>query len=195
MTATPAPPTALDAATLRRLLESGGAPRLIDVRTPGEFESAHIPGSCNVPLDLLREHRADLRADLDEQAVLICRSGQRAAQAARALADVGLPNVRILQGGIAAWQAAGASVTTGRPRWDLERQVRLVAGSIVLIAVLASIVVPAATWIAAFIGGGLVFAALSGTCAMGMLLTKLAYNRGPRTDIDSVRRALAAERP
>ncbi|WP_243711112.1 rhodanese-like domain-containing protein [Actinomadura sp. KC216] len=114
---TPPLPAILDAATLRRLLDTGDAPRLIDVRTPGEFETTHIPGSHNVPLGLLREHRAELRAHLDEPAVLICHSGQRAAQAAQALAAADPPNLRVLHGGISAWQAAGGTVATGRPRW------------------------------------------------------------------------------
>ncbi|MFD0532956.1 rhodanese-like domain-containing protein [Actinomadura luteofluorescens] len=123
------PPTAstVDVPALRELLDSDDRPRLIDVRTPGEFETGHIPGSYNVPLDLLREHRAELRAHLDEQVVLVCRSGQRAGQASQALATAGLPNLRVLHGGIGAWQAAGEAVSAGRPRWDLERQVRLVA--------------------------------------------------------------------
>ncbi|MQY08870.1 rhodanese-like domain-containing protein [Actinomadura macrotermitis] len=192
---TPAGPAALDTAALRQLLAAQDAPRLIDVRTPGEFESAHIPGSCNVPLDLLREHRIELRAHLDEQAVLICHSGQRAAQAGQVLADAGLPGLRVLTGGITAWQAAGAPVATGRARWHLERQVRLVAGSVVLSSVLASTVAPKAKWVAGFIGAGLTFAAVSDTCAMGLLLAKLPYNRGPRTDLDGVLTALTGHGP
>lgn len=194
MTTPTGTPASLDVAALRHLIAAGGAPRLIDVRTPAEFETAHIPGSYNVPLDLLREHRDELRAHLDEQVVLVCRSGQRATQAERALAGAGLPNLRVLAGGMTAWQAAQAPVTTGTPRWDLERQVRLVAGSIVLLAVLASTVVEPAKWLAAFIGAGLTVAALTGTCAMGMLLAKLPYNRGPRTDLDRVVTALNADR-
>ncbi|WP_141576793.1 rhodanese-like domain-containing protein [Actinomadura sp. WMMA1423] len=192
---TPPHASTVDVPALRELLESADGPRLIDVRTPGEFETGHIPGSYNVPLDLLREHRAELRAHLDEQVVLVCRSGQRADQASRALASAGLPNLRVLSGGIGAWQAAGEPVAAGRARWDLERQVRLVAGSIVLGSVLASTVVPRAKWVAAGIGGGLTFAALSNTCAMGMVLAKLPYNRGPKSDMSAVLDALAADRP
>ena len=187
-------PVALDTATLQPLLTAGRGPQIIDVRTPGEFETAHIPGSVNVPLDVLREHRDELVQHLDEQAVLVCRSGQRATTARQALAAAGLPNPRILQGGITAWQSDGAPVRTGRPRWDLERQVRLVAGSIVLIAVLASAAFEPAKWIAAFIGAGLTVAALTNTCAMGMLLAKLPYNRGPRTDLDAIVAALTDSR-
>ncbi|RKS76730.1 rhodanese-related sulfurtransferase [Actinomadura pelletieri DSM 43383] len=192
---TPPPlPVTLDAATLRRLLDAGDAPRLIDVRTPGEFESAHIPGSYNVPLDLLREHRAELRAHLDEPVVLICHSGQRAAQAEQALAAADLPNPRVLHGGISAWQAAGGTVATGRPRWALERQVRLVAGSLVLGSVLASTVADPAKWLAAALGAGLTVAALTNTCAMGMALAKLPYSRGSKADIRTVLTALAEPR-
>ncbi|WP_326639864.1 rhodanese-like domain-containing protein [Streptosporangium sp. NBC_01755] len=189
-------PATLDVAALRHLMDSGSAPRLIDVRTPGEFETAHVPGSVNVPLDLLREHRERLRAHLDgserEQVVLVCRSGQRAAQAAAALAGAGPVGPRVLEGGILAWQGAGAPLRTGRARWELERQVRLVAGSLVLTSILAGTLFPPAKWLAAAIGGGLTFAALSNTCAMGMLLAKLPYNRGPRRpDLEAVLSRLA----
>ncbi|MBY8870624.1 rhodanese-like domain-containing protein [Micromonospora sp. PLK6-60] len=179
-------PATVDATTLRELIDSGRAPRLLDVRTPAEFETLHIPGAYNVPLDLLKEHRAELRQHLDEDVVLICRSGARAGQARQALAEIGLPNLHVLDGGMLAWQATDAPIARGRQRWDLERQVRLVAGSIVLLAVLGSVVVPGLKWVAGFIGAGLTFAALSNTCAMGMLLSRLPYNRGASCDLDSV---------
>jgi rhodanese-related sulfurtransferase len=171
-------PASVDAATLRDLLTTGRGPRILDVRTPGEFETAHIPGAYNVPLDLLREHRTELRAHLDDQVVLVCRSGARATQAGQTLAEVGLPNVKVLDGGMLAWQHTDAPVNRGRTRWDLERQVRLVAGVIVLSSVLGALLVPGLQWVAALMGAGLTAAALTNTCAMGMLLAKLPYNRG-----------------
>ena len=179
-------PATLDATSLRELIDSGRAPRLLDVRTPAEFETSHIPGSYNVPLDLLKEHRAELRNHLDEDVVLVCRSGARATQAEQTLAGVGLPNLKVLNGGIMAWQAANAPIKQGAPRWDLERQVRLVAGSIVLVSVLASVFVPQLKWVAGFIGAGLTFAAVTNTCAMGMMLGKLPYNRGASCDLDTI---------
>jgi len=142
-------PATVDAGTLRNLLATGRGPRMLDVRTPAEFETAHIPGSYNVPLDLLREHGTELRTHLDDEVVLVCRSGARATRAEQTLTQAGLPNVKILDGGMLAWQAAGAPVNRGRPRWDLERQVRLLAGSIVLASVLGSLVVPGLQWLAA----------------------------------------------
>lgn len=179
-------PATLDAASLRELIDAGRAPRLLDVRTPAEFETSHIPGSYNVPLDLLKEHREELRNHLDEDVVLVCRSGARATQAGQTLAGVGLPNLKVLNGGVMAWQAANAPIRQGTPRWDLERQVRLVAGSIVLVSVLASVFVPGLKWVAGFIGAGLTFAALTNTCAMGMLLSRLPYNRGASCDLDTI---------
>ncbi|MEU8579227.1 rhodanese-like domain-containing protein [Streptomyces abikoensis] len=179
-------PAGLDAAALRELAKDGSGPRLLDVRTPGEFHTVHIPGAYNVPLDTLREHRAELLHHLDEDTVLICRSGARAAQAEQALADAGLTDLRVLDGGMVAWEAAGGPVTRGSARWELERQVRLIAGSIVLVSGLAGLAIPGLHLIGTAVGAGLTFAALTNTCAMGMLLAKLPYNRGPRTDIASV---------
>ena len=188
----------IDSTELRDLLHSPAPPRVLDVRTPGEFETAHIAGSYNVPLDLLREHRDEIVQHLDQDVVLVCRSGQRAAQAEETLRAAGLVNVHILEGGITAWEATGFAVNRGAQRWDLERQVRLVAGLIVLVSVLASIVVPGLQWVAAFIGAGLTFAALTNTCAMGMLLARLPYNRGATCDAQTVVAQLVgcpAERP
>ena len=176
----------IDSKNLNDRLGAAVRPRILDVRTPGEFETAHIAGSYNVPLDLLREHRDEIIKHLDEDVVLVCRSGQRAAQAEETLRTAGLGKVHILDGGITAWEANGFAVNRGAQRWDLERQVRLVAGSIVLSSVLASAAVPKFKWVAAAIGGGLTVAALSNTCAMGMMLSKLPYNRGATCDAQTV---------
>ena len=179
-------PPRLDPIALREWLDQPDAPRVIDVRTPSEFETAHIPGSYNVPLHLLQEHAAEIAGHLDQGIVLVCRSGMRAAQAEQTLAGAGLPNVHLLEDGIMAWQRHAAPVTLGRARWDIERQVRLVAGSIIFFAVIGGLLLPGLQLIAAFIGAGLAIAALTNTCAMGMLLAKLPYNRGASCDLDTV---------
>jgi rhodanese-related sulfurtransferase len=188
------PSMTVAATDLRGLLESAARLRLLDVRTPGEFESSHIPGAHNVPLDLLREHRDEIRRHLDEDVVLVCRSGQRAAQAEESLRAAGLSNVHVLGGGMTAWEGNGYDVNRGAQKWELERQVRLVAGSIVLGSVLGSLAVPRLKWLAAGIGGGLTFAAVSNTCAMGMMLAKLPYNRGAVCDVQSIVAQLVASR-
>jgi len=179
-------PTTINSADLRILLQSASPPRVLDVRTPAEFDAVHMPGAYNVPLDLLREHRDEISSHLDQDIVLVCRSGQRAAQAEDTLRRAGLTNVHVLDGGLAAWEATGFAVNRGAQRWDLERQVRFVAGLIVALSVLASVLVPGAKWVAFAIGGGLAFAALTNTCAMGMLLARLPYNRGATCDLRTV---------
>ena len=179
-------PATIDSQHLSVRLGSAVPPRVLDVRTPGEFETAHIAGAYNVPLDLLREHREEIVKHLDDDVVLVCRSGRRAVQAEETLRNVGLTNVHILDGGITAWEAKGFPVNRGAQRWDLERQVRLVAGSIVLSSILGSIGVPKLKWLAAGIGGGLAAAALTNTCAMGMALAKLPYHRGATCDAQTI---------
>ena len=179
-------PATLDAAQVHEWMAGPTGPRIIDVRTPGEFADVHIPGSYNVPLDLLEEHRRELAEHLDDDVVLVCRSGGRACRAEGALASAGLPNLHVLDGGITAWESAGGDVVRGEGTWDLERQVRLVAGSIVLTGIVASTVVPQAKWLSAGIGAGLTGAALTDTCAMGMLLSKLPHNRRNTPDPETV---------
>jgi rhodanese-related sulfurtransferase len=179
---------AITSTELRNLIESSTAPRIVDVRTPAEFETAHIAGSYNVPLDVLDNHTAEIvtRLGPDRDVVLVCRSGQRATKAQTALRNEGLAGGRVLDKGITDWEGQGFAVDRGRQRWDLERQVRLVAGSVVLSSVLGSVAVPGLKWLAAGIGGGLTFAALTNTCAMGTALSKLPYNRGATSDAKTI---------
>ncbi len=132
MTTHPTLPPVVDIETAATLLAEQAPITIIDVRSPAEFASAHIPGSYNVPLDRLPEHRAELRDTLRSPAILVCRSGQRARQAEQVLREADLTQVHVLDGGIAAWERAGKPLRRGRRRWGLERQVRGVAGTLVL---------------------------------------------------------------
>lgn len=182
----------VDVWALREQLALDAAPRVLDVRTPAEFETGHIPGSYNVPLDNLREHRGELRRHLDADVVLVCLSGSRAERAEKALAEVGLRGLRVLDGGMVAWQSAGGPVIEGRRTWGLERQVRLVAGGIVAASIVASTVAPRLKWLAGAVGAGLVTAAVTDTCAMGMALSKMPWNRRAAScDLDQVVKALS----
>lgn len=151
---------------------------LIDVRTPGEFESARLPHSTNRPLDKLDGHVAELK-ELQEQGeriVLVCQSGNRATQAQQKLAEAGV-HAEVLTGGVEGWRNDGNDVVIDVMRWDMNRQVRMAAGAIVLLAVIASIWVPGARFVAGAIGAGLVFSAITNTCGMALMLAKLPYNR------------------
>lgn len=166
------------ATALQDRLTEEPAPFLVDVRSPAEFESSHVPGSVNVPLDGLRRRLPELQREAHgREVVLVCRSGGRASQAQQVLTDAGLAGTLVLTGGVAAWDAAGGPLNRGRQTWELERQVRLVAGTLVVLGVLGSVAVPGLKWLAAAVGAGLAFAALSNTCAMGNLLARMPWNR------------------
>lgn len=165
--------------------------RILDVRTPGEFESVHIPGSYNVPIDTLAEHAREIRTVHEAPVILVCQSGQRARKADEALRAAGMANLHILEGGVNSWLAAGLHVVRGHKRISLERQVRIVAGSIAAFgAILAILVNPLFALIPVFVGSGLVFAGVTDTCAMGMVLSRLSYNRAASCDPAAAVRAL-----
>jgi rhodanese-related sulfurtransferase len=189
-TAPPAPtaPSKVSASALRAEIASNRDLRLLDVRTPGEFQSGHIAGSVNVPLDQVIPNARKIAAQASGRVVVICQAGQRATQAADKLSAAGVPDLAVLDDGMNAWLAAGApiedSADSAKKRWALERQVRLVAGGIVASSVLASIWKPKARFLAGGVGAGLVFAAVSNTCMMGSALMKLPYNKGAEADVD-----------
>ena len=183
----------IDIAQLQQMIREDPATRILDVRTGGEFDSVHIPGSYNVPLDTLGEHADDL-ADVEHPVVLVCKSGARADQAHTKLSGAGKQRLHLLDGGLDAWIAGGGDVVHGTSEtWAMDRQVRLVAGSISLVGILLSIFVPKAKWIAGGVATGLTFSAVSNTCAMGNLLAKLPYNRGRGCDIEGVLNELRAD--
>ncbi len=175
--------------TLRARTSTGLVPgaadglQLIDVRTPGEFAAGSVPGARNLPLERIGDHTDELRAG--GETVLVCRTGRRAHQAARALVAAGISPVTVLDGGLEAYATSaptGEDTSAGLPAamragWGLERQVRLVAGSLVASSILASIWRPRARFLAGAVGTGLTVAALTNTCAMGRTLSALPFNR------------------
>jgi rhodanese-related sulfurtransferase len=186
-------PAAIQAGEVAGLVRSAGL-KILDVRSSAEFEAVHIPGSYNVPLDRLPEHRHELRS-LERPMVQVCRSGARARQAELLLREVGLWQLSVLDGGLQAWERAGLELVRGRQRWSLERQVRAVAGSLVLLGTLGGVLVwPPLIFLVMFVGAGLLFAGLTDTCLMGMLLLRLPYNRGATCDLPSVIAELKGER-
>lgn len=176
---------------LRQLRHDDPDIRILDVRSGAEFETVHIPGSYNVPLDTLGEHVRDLAA-VEHLVVLVCQSGGRATQAHEKLSAAGKDVLHILEGGVASWESAGGDVVHGEnSRWAMDRQVRLVTGSIALAAIAASTAFPAAKWIAGGVAAGLTYSAVSNTCAMAAVLSKLPYNRTDNCDIAGVLADLA----
>jgi len=154
------------------------AAQWVDVRSASEFCTGHIPGAVNIPLDEVDLRRGDL--DEGRPIVLICQSGVRARMIAEVLAGC-RSNVAVLQGGTKAWKDAGLPlVQSARSRWSLERQVRLGAGTLIVLGIfLAAFVSPLWLGLAAFVGIGLCFAGLTDICPMGILLSRMPWNVRP----------------
>lgn len=157
----------------------GQAIDLIDVRTPVEYREVHAVASRNVPLDTLDP--AAVRASRPDESVplyVICRTGARGRKACEQLAAAGLAQVINVEGGTLAWIESGLPVSRGAKSISLERQVRIAAGSFVLLGTLLGwLIHPALAGLAAFVGGGLVFSGLTDTCGMGLLLARMPWNR------------------
>ena len=98
----------ISAAELQARRESGAAPVVIDVRTPEEYASGHIPGAVNVPFDQVARRIAEI--DAPHGVALYCMVGPRARRGESALIAAGYEQVLHLEGGLAAWQAAGLPV-------------------------------------------------------------------------------------
>lgn len=77
---------------------------MIDVRTPEEFNSGHIAGAINIPVQELSERLSEVPDD--KEIVVYCRSGNRSATASDILTNGGYEGVYDM-GGIIAWQQAG----------------------------------------------------------------------------------------
>lgn len=187
---------AVDAPEVEAMLRQGEPLVLLDVRTPAEFAAAHIPGSYNVPLDLLPEHAQEIGAASGDPVVLVCRSGARARQAEQSLAGAAFPRLHVLDGGLSAWEAAGLALNRGPQRWGMERQVRGVAGALVLAGALGGLFVSRPLGLlAAGVGAGLAFSAVTDTCGMAKLLSLLPYNQGASCDVSAVLREMTERRP
>ncbi|WP_261364364.1 rhodanese-like domain-containing protein [Stieleria tagensis] len=168
--------------TASELAQRGGANdiELIDVRTPLEFGEIRAVPARNLPLDRLDPVAVMQARDpsADQPLYLICKGGARGAKACQKFIDAGYANVVNVEGGTEAWAQAGLPVVRGQKVMSLERQVRIAAGSIVLVGALLGIFVhPYWAGISAFVGAGLVFAGISDTCAMGMLIAKMPWNQ------------------
>jgi rhodanese-related sulfurtransferase len=171
--------------TLADLRRRGEKLTLIDVRTPAEFGEVHVDFAHNIPLDRLEVR--DVRALAGDGPVyFVCKSGGRSQKACEKLAAAGLREVISVEGGTAACEAAGVPVVRGRKAMSLERQVRIAAGALVAIGAATAGLCPEPFWskvgagLAAFVGCGLVFAGLTDTCGMAMLLARMPWNQAAR---------------
>ena len=165
---------------LHQLLTSERDLALLDVRTPVEYAEVHVPQASNVPLDSLAPKELFDSGYLSkgQHVYILCRTGGRAKKAAEKFAKEGFSQAVVVEGGTLAWNDAGLPVERGTAKViSLERQARIVAGSLVVIGiVLGYFAHPWFIGLSAFVGAGLVFAGITDLCGMGPLLAKLPWN-------------------
>ncbi len=171
---------AISPAKLAELAREGRKIELIDVRTPVEFREVHLEIARNVPLDQL-DPKVLMQArngSNSEPLYIICKAGGRGRQACEKFIQAGFANVVNVEGGTTACIEAGLPVVRGKKAISLERQVRIAAGSLVLLGAIGSYAFhPALVWLSAFVGAGLMFAGITDTCGMGMLLARMPWNQ------------------
>ena len=149
---------------------------LIDVRTPAEFGSVHAKGAVNHPMESFKAEQVEYARD--QEIHVICQAGGRSMKISQILETAGFTNIVNVEGGTSAWESAGLPVQKGKKVMSLERQVRIAAGSLVVIgAVVGQFVHPGGFGLSAFVGAGLVFAGITDTCGMGMMLARMPWNR------------------
>ena len=173
--------TTISPKQLHDLVQAGEPVELVDVRTPVEFREVLVSFARNVPLDqfgtsLLTVGQTGSLRPL----YVICRSGSRGLQACEKVPASGFTNVVNVDGGTLAWDRAGLPVGRGKGAITLERQVRIAAGALGLTgAALGYFVSPYFIGLSGFVGAGLMFAGITDTCSMGMVLARLPWNQVP----------------
>ncbi|HAV13222.1 MAG TPA: sulfurtransferase [Opitutae bacterium] len=161
---------------LPKLLDEGA--HLIDVRTPAEFKSVHVNGAELHPLDSFDAESFCQENGSDKPVYILCQSGKRASMAAHKLVAAGHRATYVVDGGTVAAIEVNVPVTRGQGAISIERQVRIAAGSLVFIGTLLGLYVHSGFFgLPAFVGAGLVFAGVTDTCGMRLILAKCPWNR------------------
>lgn len=166
----------LSVSELKSMMERHDRVQVIDVRSPGEYASGHIPGAMNLPLEELEARLDDI--ERNAPVVLVCRSGRRSGLACETL-NPHRDRVMSLDGGVESWTQSGLPfVRAAKATWSIERQVRLTAGLLMVMGLLlAHFVHPAWVALSAFVGVGLTFAGLTGWCGMALLFGAMPWNK------------------
>lgn len=172
------PVSTISVQDLHQKVQAGESVELIDVRTPLEYRAVHATCARNVPLDGLQpESLSASRRDPKAPLYVICRSGSRSRQACERLAACGVSVVDVV-GGTTAWEKAGLPVERTRGVISLDRQIRIVTGTLTVIgAALGYWVHPGWIALAGAVGAGVAFSGITDSCALGMLIARMPWNR------------------
>jgi rhodanese-related sulfurtransferase len=179
-TSPPQSKTSVDSPELQRLMANGGFAPLLDVRTPPEFAAAHVAGAKLIPLDNLDADAFRRQFGGGETPVyVICQSGSRARRAIEKLENSGIHRCVLVENGTQGWIDAGLPVVRGRTKvLPLMRQAQFFIGAISAAgAALALAAHPLFAIVPLVTGCGLLFAGITGTCGLALLLAKMPWNR------------------
>lgn len=172
-------PKIISAHDLKSAIDAGPKPQVLDVRESSEYaQDGGAPGALLAPLST--DAAAAGLFDAQKPVFVLCRSGARSVKAATILEARGFADVRVVDGGMQAWGAAGFPVVrTGPSVWAIERQVRFTVGTLLLASfALGMLAHPVFFFIPPLLGVGLLYSAVSNSCGMGLVLSKLPWNRG-----------------
>lgn len=163
----------------KELIETGGCSVLVDVRSAAEFRASHVPGAKNIPLDELEDGIGEVVKDKDTTFYLMCSCGSRSGKGCEEMEEMGYHNVISIEDGIIGMKRLGMKIVEEEHHIiSIERQVRITAGSLVVMGVVLGLVVnPWYFAISAFVGSGLIFAGITNTCGLGLVLARMPWNK------------------
>ncbi len=161
---------------VRQRLETGDI-RLIDIRESEEYAEVSIPGARLIPLSIIKKHPLTEPDTVSKPIVFTCRSGNRTREAAPLLESLVNGEAYVLDGGTSGWEQAGLPVERTPVPLPMFRQIQIGAGILVLVGVIGSAFWHPLYWLSAFVGAGLVFAGVTGFCGLGVLLSKMPWNK------------------
>ncbi|WP_370979083.1 rhodanese-like domain-containing protein [Agaribacterium sp. ZY112] len=159
---------------------------IIDLRTAAETESECLGNCLSLPVqELDKDSFAKTLTEAGYQQgpiYLLCQSGRRAQMAVDKLQNEADYELVIIEGGLNACKENGIRLQgSGRKVMSLERQVRIAAGFLVVLGVvLGSMLAPAFYALSAFVGAGLMFAGITDTCGMAMMLAAMPWNKASK---------------
>jgi rhodanese-related sulfurtransferase len=189
--------SSISASELSKLISSGRSIDLIDVRTPVEYREAHVAIAKNEPLDQLdpKAIQAACSGSSGDPLYVVCRSGNRSRQACDKLLTYGIANVVNIEGGAIACEAAGIPMVRGKKGLPLTGQVQIVTGLTVLAGAIATLVSNNPYWLVLpiFMGSGMLFAGLTNTCGLAMVLARMPWNQVKSDSIPTMQSSAATK--
>ena len=159
----------------QELLAKGAV--LVDIRGADEYAREHIAGAQHMPMEQLSSTGM---ANSDANAVIFhCNSGNRTVMNATVLDNCASCDVFILEGGLDGWRKAGLPVVKdAKQPLELQRQVQIGAGSMILLGViLGTTVAPGWYALSGFVGAGLIMAGVTGFCGLARMLLVMPWNK------------------